>query len=257
LNLCRLKMFIKKHKIDDQISTVFNSFSEFKQWQRKFSQKIKTSYHSNGRPLKSAYRKPMSYCWFPDACNFLNFHIYMNWPESSDASLSAQRLILLGLNKSISTPILLHIKTRSSITIWIKVQTWLKETESYITYTSIKAFQYCQTCGISKWSPLWREDGSVICGAICQCSVSLRTHNHTSLFHLRLLGSLSVASYGSQGLRSKYSYPASTRGGSQRKNWQKYRRMFSSKASKSFADVGKSVSLCKRTTVKEMFCKYT
>jgi hypothetical protein len=55
--------------------------------------------------------------------------------------------------------------------------------------------------------PLWWEDGSVICSAICQWSESRRTHNHTLLFHLRLLGSLSVASYDSQELRWKYSYP--------------------------------------------------
>jgi hypothetical protein len=53
--------------------------------------------------------------------------------------------------------------------------------------------------------PLWREDGSVICSAICQWSESRRTHNHTWLSHLRLLGSLSVTSYDSQGLRWKYS----------------------------------------------------
>jgi hypothetical protein len=55
--------------------------------------------------------------------------------------------------------------------------------------------------------PLSREDGSVICSAICQWSESPRTHNRTLLSRLRLLGSLSVASYDSQGLRWKYSYP--------------------------------------------------
>jgi hypothetical protein len=55
--------------------------------------------------------------------------------------------------------------------------------------------------------PLWREDGSIICSAICQWLESRRTHNHTLLCHLRLLGSLSVASYDSQGLRWKDSYP--------------------------------------------------
>jgi hypothetical protein len=55
--------------------------------------------------------------------------------------------------------------------------------------------------------PLWREDWSVICSAICQWSESRRTHIHTLLSHLRLLGSLPVASYDSQGLRWKYSYP--------------------------------------------------
>jgi hypothetical protein len=55
--------------------------------------------------------------------------------------------------------------------------------------------------------PLWREDGSVICSAICQWSESRRTHIHALLSPLRLLGSLSVASYDSQGLRWKYSYP--------------------------------------------------
>jgi hypothetical protein len=47
----------------------------------------------------------------------------------------------------------------------------------------------------------------LIWSAICQWSESRRTHNHTLLSHLRLLGSLSVASYDSQGLRWKYSYP--------------------------------------------------
>jgi hypothetical protein len=46
--------------------------------------------------------------------------------------------------------------------------------------------------------PLWREDGSVICSAICHCSESQRTHNHILLSHLRLLSSLFVASYDSQ-----------------------------------------------------------
>jgi hypothetical protein len=55
--------------------------------------------------------------------------------------------------------------------------------------------------------PLWREGGYVICSAMCQWSESRWTHNHTLLSHLRLLGSLSVASYDLQGLRWKYSYP--------------------------------------------------
>jgi hypothetical protein len=46
---------------------------------------------------------------------------------------------------------------------------------------------------------------SVICGAICQWPKLRRTHIHTLLSHLRLLGSLPVASYDSQGLRRKYS----------------------------------------------------
>jgi hypothetical protein len=48
---------------------------------------------------------------------------------------------------------------------------------------------------------------SVNCSAIFQWSESRRTHNHTLLSHLRPLGSLSVASYDSQRLRRKYSYP--------------------------------------------------
>jgi hypothetical protein len=55
--------------------------------------------------------------------------------------------------------------------------------------------------------PLSREDGSVICSVICQWSESQKTHNRTLLSHMRLLGSLSVASYDSQGLRRKYSSP--------------------------------------------------
>jgi hypothetical protein len=55
--------------------------------------------------------------------------------------------------------------------------------------------------------PLWRENGPVICSAICRWLESRRTHNHRLLSHLRLLGSLSVASYDSRGLRWKYSYP--------------------------------------------------
>jgi hypothetical protein len=54
---------------------------------------------------------------------------------------------------------------------------------------------------------LWREDGFVICSTICQWSESQRTHNHTLLSYLRLLGSLSIASYDSQGLWWKYSNP--------------------------------------------------
>jgi hypothetical protein len=46
--------------------------------------------------------------------------------------------------------------------------------------------------------PLWREDEYVICSVICQWSESRRTHNHTLLSHLRLLGSFSVATYDSQ-----------------------------------------------------------
>jgi hypothetical protein len=56
------------------------------------------------------------------------------------------------------------------------------------------------------------DDWSVICSAICQCSESRRTHNHTLLSHLRLLGSLSVA-YDLQGLRWKYSHPRPHWGG--------------------------------------------
>jgi hypothetical protein len=52
--------------------------------------------------------------------------------------------------------------------------------------------------------PPWGEDGPVMCSEICQWSESLRTDNHTLLSHLRLLGSLSVASYDSQGIRWKY-----------------------------------------------------
>jgi hypothetical protein len=55
--------------------------------------------------------------------------------------------------------------------------------------------------------PLWREDGSVICSAICQWSESRRARNHTLLSHLRLLGSFSFASCDSQWLRWKYSNP--------------------------------------------------
>jgi hypothetical protein len=57
----------------------------------------------------------------------------------------------------------------------------------------------------SSWDAL--SDGSVMCSAICQWLESRRTHNHTLLSHLRLLGSLLVASYDSQGLRWKYSNP--------------------------------------------------
>jgi hypothetical protein len=50
--------------------------------------------------------------------------------------------------------------------------------------------------------PLWREEGSVICSEIFQWSESRSTLNHTLLSHLRLLGSLLVASYDLQGLRT-------------------------------------------------------
>jgi hypothetical protein len=62
---------------------------------------------------------------------------------------------------------------------------------------------FCQTIALPfiLGHPLWWEDGSVICSAICQWSKSYRTHNHTLLSHLRLLGSLSIASYDLQGLQ--------------------------------------------------------
>jgi hypothetical protein len=65
---------------------------------------------------------------------------------------------------------------------------------------------FCRTVALLfvQGHPLWREDGSVTCSAICRWSESRRTHNHTLL---SLLGSLPVASHDSQGLRWKYSYP--------------------------------------------------
>jgi hypothetical protein len=45
-----------------------------------------------------------------------------------------------------------------------------------------------EICGlVSVGHPLWLEDGSAICSVITQWFESLRTHNHTLLFHLRLL----------------------------------------------------------------------
>jgi hypothetical protein len=41
-------------------------------------------------------------------------------------------------------------------------------------------------CLVSMGRPLWREDGSAICGVITQWSKSHRTRNHTLLSHLRL-----------------------------------------------------------------------
>jgi hypothetical protein len=66
---------------------------------------------------------------------------------------------------------------------------------------------FCLTIALLFFSvcPLWREDGSVICSAVCRWSESRRTHNNTLLSHLRLLGSLCVTSYDSQGLWWKYS----------------------------------------------------
>jgi hypothetical protein len=55
--------------------------------------------------------------------------------------------------------------------------------------------------------PLWQEDGSAICSAVCQWSESRRTCNHTLLSPLRLLGSLSIASYDSQRLRQNEHLP--------------------------------------------------
>jgi hypothetical protein len=49
--------------------------------------------------------------------------------------------------------------------------------------------------------PLWREDVSVICSAICRGTVVLL------LSQVRLLSYLFVASYDTQGLRWKYSNP--------------------------------------------------
>jgi hypothetical protein len=60
--------------------------------------------------------------------------------------------------------------------------------------------------------PLWREDGSVICSAICQWSESQRTHNHTLLSHLRLLGSPFCHLLWLAGITVEVFLPASTWG---------------------------------------------
>jgi hypothetical protein len=64
-------------------------------------------------------------------------------------------------------------------------------------------FSFSFLCSENCFASLWREDESVICSTICHWVSS----NHTLLSHLRPLGSLSVASYDSQGLRWKFSYP--------------------------------------------------
>jgi hypothetical protein len=46
-----------------------------------------------------------------------------------------------------------------------------------------------------------------MCSAVCGWRESRRTHTHALLSHLRLLGSIPVVSYDSQGLRWKYSNP--------------------------------------------------
>jgi hypothetical protein len=92
---------------------------------------------------------------------------------------------------------------------------WYLRTRSYFTTDGRSVSQYvlflffCREITLLFFlgRPLWREDGSVICSTICQWSESWRTHNHTLLSRLRLLGSLSIASYDSQGLQSQYSYP--------------------------------------------------
>jgi hypothetical protein len=70
-----------------------------------------------------------------------------------------------------------------------------------------------QLLSSSPWGTLSdQRTGLQICRAICQCSELWRTHNHTLLSHLRLLGSLSVASYDWQELRWKYFNPPPHRG---------------------------------------------
>jgi hypothetical protein len=59
--------------------------------------------------------------------------------------------------------------------------------------------------------PLWREDGSVICSAICQWSESQRIHNHILLSNLRLL-SFFCRLLRLTGITVEVSLPASTRG---------------------------------------------
>jgi hypothetical protein len=68
---------------------------------------------------------------------------------------------------------------------------------SNLPMATATSFSHLTTATIkSKLLYDWRsvsQDGSVICSVICQWSESQRTHNHTLLSHLRLLGSLSVA----------------------------------------------------------------
>jgi hypothetical protein len=60
--------------------------------------------------------------------------------------------------------------------------------------------------------PLLREDGSVICSAVCQWSESRRTQNHTLLSHLRLIRFPSRRLLRLAGITAEVCTPASTRG---------------------------------------------
>jgi hypothetical protein len=65
--------------------------------------------------------------------------------------------------------------------------------------------------------PLWREDWFVICSIICQWSESKRTHNHTSLSHLRLIRFPFHRLLRLAGITVYVFLPASTRGTKVRK----------------------------------------
>jgi hypothetical protein len=98
---------------------------------------------------------------------------------------------------------------KTSVSIGSKLSWVDVVTGGQLAYPSRFVFFFHRTIALlfDMGRPLWREDGSAICSAICQWSESRKTRNHIWLSHLRLLSSLFVASYDSQGLRWKYSYP--------------------------------------------------
>jgi hypothetical protein len=68
---------------------------------------------------------------------------------------------------------------------WYRAPLWDLRPDSMIL--SVGMFLYEIYGLVSVGRPLWREDGSAICSVITQWCESRRTHNHTLLFHLRLL----------------------------------------------------------------------
>jgi hypothetical protein len=83
-----------------------------------------------------------------------------------------------------------------SLTFEVEVTLRLTVSQSVSQYVLVSGtplgpmtkFFLCRTIALLLGRPLWREDWSVICSVICQWSESRRTHKHTFLSHLRLLG---------------------------------------------------------------------
>jgi hypothetical protein len=95
------------------------------------------------------------------------------------------------------------------IEVRVEVEVTLRLTVSQSVCLGLLFPSFCRKIALLFFlgRPLWREDGSVICNAICQWSESPRTHNHTLLSNLRLIRFPFRRRLRLTGITVEYSYP--------------------------------------------------